>query len=175
MGRAKFKPHASLCDVWLIWCILAHHLKAFWFSQVFGRREEMWGIWRRTQTETDIALWHSQQPPVETVSWGTKGWKNCEACVPIKLQSVSKTFTFVMSYTMNLMCVIVAQETGDSLPSTEAWTLNIHRACNNTSGREAGGALCVHLDVQVHARRLIKKRKETSNFIIKHHFILLVC
>lgn len=38
MGRAKFKPHQSLCDVWVIWCILAHHLKASSFSLVFGRR-----------------------------------------------------------------------------------------------------------------------------------------
>lgn len=39
MGRAKFKSHHSLCDVWLIWCILAHHLKAFcFFLKVVGRR-----------------------------------------------------------------------------------------------------------------------------------------
>lgn len=38
MGRANFKPHQSLCDVWVIWCILAHHLKASSFSLVVGSR-----------------------------------------------------------------------------------------------------------------------------------------
>lgn len=68
MGRAKFKPHQSLCDVWLIWCILARHLKAF--SQVFGRRGcRIFGATHRQQQKllcgTANSLWLKQSAEVQ--------------------------------------------------------------------------------------------------------------
>lgn len=84
----------------VIWCILAPSLKAF--LQVFGRKGcRIFGAAHKRQQKLPYGRANSLK--LKQSAEGQK--KLIQARLPIKLQTVFKTFQFVLRYNMNLKCV----------------------------------------------------------------------